>query len=290
MSYYKALGLEKEPFSTSPDPAFFYLSKQHKAALCKLQVAVKLKRGLSVVVGDVGTGKTSLSRKFAQLLNGQDDVVFRMILNPFFGSEKQFLSRLTKLYRVPISHEDPTELEYIEAFERYLFERGVEQGKAIILLIDEAQMLPEYVLEVLRILLNYETNEYKILQLILVGQMELLPVLRNRSNFWDRISTKLLIEPLAEDEISQIIDFRLREAGYSSATPLFTQEAVSLAAAHTRGYPRKLASLCHDALEYLVMHDEVVVLRETVQSLIDQELSPLFIDELHEEVVSHVVG
>ena len=290
MSYYKALGLEKEPFSTSPDPAFFYLSKQHKAALCKLQVAVKLKRGLSVVVGDVGTGKTSLSRKFAQLLNGQDDVVFRMILNPFFGSEKQFLSRLTKLYRVPISHEDPTELEYIEAFERYLFERGVEQGKAIILLIDEAQMLPEYVLEVLRILLNYETNEYKILQLILVGQMELLPVLRNRSNFWDRISTKLLIEPLAEDEISQIIDFRLREAGYSSATPLFTQEAVSLAAAHTRGYPRKLASLCHDALEYLVMHDEVVVLRETVQSLIDQELSPLFIDELHEEVVAHVVG
>ncbi|MDA0323661.1 MAG: AAA family ATPase [Verrucomicrobia bacterium] len=290
MSYYKALGLDKEPFSTSPDPAFFYLSKQHKAALCKLQVSVKLKRGLSVVVGDVGTGKTSLSRKFAQLLNGEDDVVFRMILNPFFGSEKQFLSRLTRLYRVPIAREDPTELEYIEAFERYLFEQGVEQGKTIILLIDEAQMLPEYVLEVLRILLNYETNEYKILQLILVGQIELLPVLRNRSNFWDRISTKLLIEPLAEDEISQIIDFRLREAGYSSATPLFTREAVSLAAAHTRGYPRKLASLCHDALEYLVMHDEVVVLRETVQSLIDQELSSLFMDDLHEEAVSNVVA
>lgn len=289
MSYYKALGLEKEPFSTSPDPAFFYLSKQHKAALCKLQVSAKLKRGLSVVVGDVGTGKTSLSRKFAQLLNGDEDVIFRMVLNPYFGSEKQFLSRLAKLYRIPIAHENPTELEYIEAFEQYLFDEGVERGKTIVLLIDEAQMLPEYVLEVLRILLNYETNEFKILQLILVGQMELLPVLRSRSNFWDRISTKLLIEPLEEEEISQIIDFRLREAGYASATPLFTQEAVSIAAAHTRGYPRKLASLCHDALEYLVMHNEVVVLRETVQSLIDQELSPLFVDDLQEETVSNAV-
>lgn len=290
MSYYKALGLTKEPFSTSPDPAFFFPSKQHKAALCKLQVAVKLRRGLSVVVGDVGTGKTSLSRKFSQLLNGEDDVVFRMILNPYFESEKQFLSRLARLYRIDMPQEDPTELEYIEAVERYLFEEGVERGKTIVLLIDESQMLPEYVLEVLRILLNYETNEYKILQLILVGQMELLPVLRSRSNFWDRISTKLLIEPLEEDEVSQIIDFRLREAGYSSATPLFTQEAISLSAAHTRGYPRKLASLCHDALEYLVMHEEIVVVRETVQSLIDQELSPLFLDELEEEGVTNAVG
>ena len=84
MSYYQALGLTAEPFSTSPDPAFFYLSKGHKAALYRLRIALGLKRGMCVVVGDVGTGKTTLSRKLAQVLREEPDTALHMILNPFF--------------------------------------------------------------------------------------------------------------------------------------------------------------------------------------------------------------
>ena len=84
MSYYKILGLEKEPFSTSPDPNFFFRSEEHKAALCRLQVTIKLRRGLSVILGDVGTGKTTLSRKLARELSNDDQVTFHMILNPYF--------------------------------------------------------------------------------------------------------------------------------------------------------------------------------------------------------------
>ena len=91
MSYYRALGLEKEPFSTSPDPGFFYSSAGHRSALCRLQIAVALKRGMSVMVGDIGTGKTTVSRKLSQALSEDDNVVFRMILNPYFRTEKQFL-------------------------------------------------------------------------------------------------------------------------------------------------------------------------------------------------------
>lgn len=275
MSYFKVLGLEREPFSSSPDPAFFFLSREHKAALCRLQVAIKLRRGLSVILGDVGTGKTTLSRKLARVLNEDEELLFFMILNPYFKTELQFLSRLATLFHIELSPQ-ATELDYMEAVERYLFHAGVERQKTLVLLIDEAQILPDFVLEILRILLNYETNEYKILQLVLVGQLELLPRISRISNFWDRITLKYVINPLGEEEVRRMIDFRLREAGYYGATPLFSHEAIKMICSHTQGYPRKLALFCHNALESLVMYDKKQVDEETVARLIQNEIKPIF--------------
>lgn len=274
MSYYKALGLEKEPFSSSPDPAFFFLSKEHKAALCRLQVAIKLKRGLSIIMGDVGTGKTTLSRKLARVLNEDDDVIFHMVLNPYFKTDLQFLSRLAGLFHIELPA-DSSELDYMEAIERYLFRAGVERQKTVVLLIDEAQILPDFVLEILRILLNYETNEYKILQLVLVGQMELLPRISRISNFWDRITMKYVINPLGEEEVSRMIDFRLKEAGFQGVESLFSKGAIKLIWAHTQGYPRKLALFCHNALESLVMYDRKIVDEDIVIKLMASDVRPV---------------
>jgi len=253
MSYYKVLGLGGEPFSTSPDPSFFFLSRDHRAALCRLQIAIALRRGMSVVMGDVGTGKTTLSRKLSRVLTDDENVLFHMILNPYFRTEKQFLSRLATLFHVDIPPR-ASALDYMEAVERFLFRMGVEEDKTIVLLIDEAQILPDFVLETLRILLNYETNEYKILQLILVGQMELMPRISRMENFWDRISLRYVLNPLDLDEAREMIAFRLNCAGYTENKPLFTERAI-----RTRGYPRKLTMLCHDCLEYIVMHDGEIV-------------------------------
>ena len=284
MSYYRALGLQKEPFSTSPDPAFLFLSREHKAAFYRLQISISLRRGLSVLLGDVGTGKTTLSRKLSRALNDERDVVFRLILNPFFKSEKQFLSRLAQLFRVQVPAR-ASGLDHMEAVERFLFRCGVEEGKTPVLLIDEAQILPDFVLEVLRILLNYETNEFKLLQLILVGQMELLPRIQRLTNFWDRIALKYVLNPLDEAEVREMIDFRLEQAGAGSGTAaaraaspedasraLFTDSAIHLIWGHTRGYPRKVAMLCHNALEHLVMYDKTVVDADVVRTLIGAEV------------------
>jgi general secretion pathway protein A len=274
MSYYEVLGLKAEPFSTSPDPSFFFLSKGHKAALYRLRIALKLKRGLCVIMGDVGIGKTTLSRKLAQVLREEPDVSLYMVLNPYFKSQKQFLTRLVSLFHVDVSPRRSSGLDCIEAIEHFLFQKGVQEQKTVVLLIDEAQLLPDYVLEILRILLNYETNEYKILQLVLVGQMELLPRISGLANFWDRIALKCVIRPLGLDETREMIDFRLKQAG-SRGDALFTERAIAMVHEHTQGYPRKLSIMCHNLLESLVMQDKQIVDEALVRETIIADIQPI---------------
>lgn len=277
MSYYRILGLHDEPFSTSPDPSYFFLSRQHKAALTRLRIALSLKRGMSIIVGDVGTGKTTLSRKLSQILKEEPDVSFHMILNPYFKTQKQFLSRLVQLFHAPVTQKRPSGLDCIEAVEQFLYRTGVQEKRRVVLLIDEAQLLPDYVLEILRILLNYETNEFKILQLVLVGQMELVPLLSSMPNFWDRIALKCVIKPLDVNETKDMIRFRLSQAGYQG-DGLFSDEAIRLIHEQTRGYPRQMAMFCHNILETLVMQDRKMVDEALVKELIAMDLKPLRVD------------
>lgn len=274
MSYYKLLGLHDEPFSTSPDPSYFFLSPQHKAALTRLRISLNLKRGLSIIVGDPGTGKTTLSRKLSQVLKEEEDVNFYMILNPYFRTQKQFLSRLVALLHAPIDPKKTSGLDCIEAIEQFLFKTGVQDKKRVVLLIDEAQLLPQYVLEILRILLNYETNEYKILQLILVGQTELVAGLSKMPNFWDRISLKCVINPLNLAETKEVIQFRLQQAGYQGSG-LFDDEAIRLIHEQSRGYPRQMSIMCHNLLEMLVMKDRTIVDEGLVREAIAADLRPV---------------
>ena len=279
MSYFKALGLTKEPFSTSPDPSFLYPSRDHRAALCRLKIAISLKRGMSLILGDVGTGKTTLSRKLAQEMRDKKDVTLHLVLNPYFESQKQFLHHLAKLLNAELSSSLAGGMDVMEAIEKRLFEIGVEENRTVVLLIDEAQILPDYVFEILRILLNYETNEYKMLQVVLLGQMELLPRISKRHNFWDRIALKYFLNPFDEKELAETINFRLVQAGYQGETPMFAYDAVELIHSHTQGYPRKFTLLCHNALESLVMYDKKIVDKEVIQQLIAQDMKPDTVSE-----------
>jgi general secretion pathway protein A len=272
MSYFKVLGLEKEPFSTSPDPNFFYESREHHAALIRLMVEIRLKRGLSLILGDVGTGKTTLSRKIFQMFKEREDIIFHMILDPTYETEELFLESLIRTFRIEMILPKPTILDYKDALKKYLFQKAVEENKIVVLLVDEAQKLNSLSLEILRVLLNYETNEYKLLQLVLLGQMELLPRLREMRNFWDRISLKYVLNPFDEEETKEMIEFRLRAAGYNTGVEFFTGEAITEIYRYTQGYPRRIAMLCHNALKALVMENKPVVDALLIRNLIAGEL------------------
>ncbi len=271
MSYYQILGLDKEPFSTSPDPAFFYESASHKAALYRLQVPIKLKRGMSLILGDVGVGKTTLSRRLFQVLKREENVFSHLMLNPVYETETEFLTALLKLFRIAPQSGTLSVVESLEVIERFLFEKGVKENQTVVLLIDEAQLLSPASLELLRSLLNYETNEYKLIQLILMAQMELLPRIRKMKNFWDRICLRYVLHPLDKSDTTAMITFRLRQAGYDSREELFTTKAVQEIYQYTQGYPRRIATICHDALEQLVLSGKEDVDEEVIRTLINQE-------------------
>ena len=269
MSYFAELGLSREPFSTSPDPAFFFRSTAHREALERLEIALRLRRGLCLVLGDVGAGKTTLARTLIGRLQHEEQILLQLIMDPWYETDFQFLQSLCGLFEVRPAAKSA--LDCREAIEHYLFQKGVTEGKTIVLLIDEGQKLSTGMLEHLRVLLNYETNEYKLLQVVIFAQMELLPRLQQMHNFLDRAALKYIVPPLDEHETAALIQFRLTTAGLRDGAALFEPEALTLIHRATQGYPRRVAMLCHQALEALVMHGLSTVNAAVVHTLVAHE-------------------
>lgn len=270
MNIFTSLNLKCEPFSISPDPAFFYRSKSHQTALNRLEISIRLKRGLSLILGDVGTGKTTLSRALFHTFEGEDQrYIFHMILDPYFKSEYQFLAHLTKVFG--ISPFFRSSLDHREAIEKYLYRSCVEEGKTIILVIDEGQKLSLNHLEILRTFLNYETNKQKLLQVVLLAQLELLPRIKKVHNLMDRINLKYMINPLDEMETGEMIHFRLEQAGYSGERNLFSQDAIRRIFAYTLGYPRQISRICQNAVEVLIAEGWEAVTGDLIDKIIEQD-------------------
>lgn len=275
MSYYKVLGFQKEPFSTSPDPDFFYLSRQHETALTNILIELRLKRGLSVILGDIGTGKTTLSRKLIQELKCREDCLFHMVLDPSFETSHSFLAAFAKNFdiKIPSGYGKESSIEDLRGIiENFLFQKGVIENKTVVLIVDEAQKMSEMSLEILRVLLNYETNTFKLLQLVLLGQMELQPKIRTIPNFFDRVSFKSKLDPLGYEEMTEMIFFRLKQAGYQASMDLFLAEALHMIYDYTRGYPRQVTLLCHRALKSLLLKNKFAVDGRIIEGLIEEEI------------------
>lgn len=272
MPYHTLFGLQKEPFSTSPDPDFFYSTKDQEMALTNILIELRLKRGLTVIFGDVGTGKTTLSRKIVQELKVRGDMIFHVILNPSFSGEPQFLLSLVRNFNIDLPFAadplSPDLMDLRDAVEKFLIQKTVEEKRTVILIIDEAQKLDLATLETLRLLLNFETNEYKLIQLILLGQLELYSKVFSMANFLDRISFKYTLNPLGLQETQELIHFRLRKAGHPDGSRLFLQEAVAEIHNYSRGYPRRITMLCHQLLKEMVIQNKNTVNRLLVKGVI----------------------
>ena len=277
MDYIDLLNLKKEPFSISPDPNFFYHSKDYEECLQKLELSIRLRRGLSIVLGDVGTGKTTLSRALIQQFQGYEEFRFHLILDPSFNSEYEFLLALVKIFNIPIPQEK-TGLAFKEAIRTYLLKEGLEKKRIIVLIIDESQKMDYPFLELLRDFLNFETNEYKLLQLVILGQMEFLERTQGKKNFMDRVNLIYFLKPLNLNDTREMIEFRLRKAGFFSHQPLFTRDAYRKIHHYSQGYPRKIITICHHSLlSVLIKKIHIVdgqVIESVAKSLFPEKVFP----------------
>ncbi len=281
MSYYKVLGFECEPFSTSPDPDFLYLTQEHEQALTNLLIELRLKRGLSVVLGDVGTGKTTLSRKLIRCLRERGDFIMHLVLDPCFENEYFFLVSLIRnlginveqYCRTPFDAGKPTMLDLKEAIEKFLYQKCIVEQQTVVLIIDEAQKLTETSMEMLRLILNYETNQNKLLQLVLLGQLELHSKIVQMQNFMDRVSFKFALNPLSLKETTEMIYYRMKTAGYTTRSRLFLDESIRLIHEVSKGYPRKIMSLCHRALKSVVMQRKWAVDEQTIREIVNEDVN-----------------
>lgn len=248
MEYYRLLHLEAEPFSTSPDPDAFYYSEGHIECLNRLEIAIRLKRGLNIVYGEVGAGKTTLSRLLLRNLDNAQNICPFLILDSHFDSPQEFLATIYALITGAKPSPQQTRRELLEAIKRVLFHQNLNEGKTPVLIIDEGQKMPTHSLEVIRELLNYETNTEKLLQVVLFGQNELLPIINGLENFRDRINEELYIPPLSAAQTKDLIHWRLFVCGGEQAKALFPDAVCTRIYTYTKGHPRKIITLCHKVM------------------------------------------
>lgn len=256
MEYYRILNLVREPFSNSPEPDFFYESRHHLDCLQKLEVALRLRRGLNVVIGQVGAGKTTLSRQLIRKLSGDPEVKTYLLLDPHFSTEMEFLTFVTELFGIETeAGEKPSAWKLREGIKQFLFQKAVEEKKLIVLIIDEGQKIPDFALESLREFLNYETNEFKLLQIAIFAQEEIRENLARNQGFSDRINLLYSLGPLNFDDTRAMVLFRVQQSTERGRElPVhFTGPAMRCIYRATGGYPRKIVRLCHQVLLTLII-------------------------------------
>jgi type II secretory pathway predicted ATPase ExeA len=248
-SYY---GFKEKPFSLTPDPKYLYRSESHANAFDLLQYAIRRREGFVVVTGDIGTGKTTLCRA---LLEEIDRTTFTaLVLNPFM-SEEDLLKRVLQDFGV-VSRADVksgrlagvSKQELIDALYDFLLSLIPLKASAV-LIIDEAQNLPLKVLEQIRILSNLETDKEKLLQIILVGQLNLKTLLRSPDlrQLDQRVSIRYELAPLNLETVGAYVAHRLTVAGGSQSVT-FTPKALSEVHRLTGGIPRLINLICDRAL------------------------------------------
>ena len=231
------LGLQEAPFSLSPDPRYFYLSSQHRTTLSKTNYTVAQQQGLAVIFGDVGTGKTTIARRLYQQYDDRPEVSVAYIPTPHYRSAFQFLKAVCAEFALPPKASRPAQMGTLQAF----LVQALEQNRNVVLIVDEAQLLVGMQFELLRQLLNFELNDRKLLQIVILGQNQLRYKLDQKPELESRAAALSTLDPLDFPDTRGMVEFRLMVAGRRE--PLFTDRAMGAVFEYSRGVPRRVCRL-----------------------------------------------
>jgi len=241
--YLDFYGLKEPPFNITPNPRYLFYSAKHREALNHLLYGIRERKGFVQLTGEVGAGKTTLCRALLEQLGNKFSTA--LILNPVLNPE-QLIKAIAMEFGLTVAGLD--QLETVAAINSFLL-RQMEQGRESVLIIDEAQNLSDQLLEQVRLLSNLETDDQKLLQIVLMGQ----PELRDRLNhpglrqLRQRITVRYHLAPLKQLELSQYVQHRLQISGAQGA-PFFTWPALWRIFSYSKGIPRLVNALCDKCL------------------------------------------
>jgi len=246
--YASYFGLRQAPFSIAPDPRYLFMSERHREALAHLLYGVGGGGGFVLLTGEIGAGKTTVCRCFLEQIPRRCNVAY--IFNPKLNAA-ELLRAICDEFRIPVAPDAAGQASmkaHVDALNEYLLKTHAV-GQNNVLIIDEAQNLSTEVLEQLRLLTNLETNERKLLQIILIGQPELRQKLAQPEleQLAQRVIARFHLDALSEQETAQYIQHRLATAGLRRGT-LFDGKAVRRIHQVTKGVPRRINLLCDRAL------------------------------------------
>ncbi|HPC82508.1 MAG TPA: AAA family ATPase [Thermoanaerobaculaceae bacterium] len=241
--YEEFYGLAAPPFSITPDPRYLYLSRQHREAMEHMLFGVTQRKGFVQLTGEVGAGKSTLCR--AVLASLGEAFATALILNPV-GSGVQLLRTILREFGLSDRGNDRARL--LQRLDEFLLAR-LAAGQDVVLLIDEAQDLSDDLLEEVRLLSNLETDDRKLLQIVLIGQPELRERLDRPEmrQLRQRITVRYHLGPLDRREVEAYINHRLAVAG-ANGRPTFSAAALRSIHRYSRGVPRLINAVCDKAL------------------------------------------
>jgi general secretion pathway protein A len=260
--YTSYFGFKENPFSLTPDPDYLYLSRHHKEAFDHLVYGTNERKGFIVITGGIGTGKTTLCRALLETLDAS--IKTALIFNAYIA-DMELLRTINQEFGIGADVQGQSKKDHIDRLNQFLLETHGQGGNAV-LLIDEAQNLSHAVLEQIRMLSNLETEKEKLIQIVLVGQLELRELLASPAlkQLDERIMVRYDLKPLDRKDVQGYVEHRLVVAG-GRGNVRFTNGAIEAIYAYSQGNPRRINGVCDRALLIAYSKDEFTVSKKTVQ-------------------------
>jgi general secretion pathway protein A len=259
--YLEYWGFNEFPFENVPDPDFFYLSKSHEEALTRLIYAAEMRKGGAMLSGEIGCGKTTLSKVYVQELDSEKFDI-GLIINPKLES-KEFLQEV--LYQFGINEVPDSKVECLRTLNEKMLD-NLKEERETLLIVDEAQLLDDSTFEEVRLLLNFQLNNRFLMTIILLGQPELRDKIKAIEQLDQRIAIKYHLTPFNLEDTVKYIIFRQKKAG--KAENVFSKEAIQKIFEHTEGIPRRINNLCDLSLLIGFSTNEKLIGTKIVENII----------------------
>jgi type II secretory pathway predicted ATPase ExeA len=272
------LGFAEEPFSRSADPRFLYLSAQHGDVLDRIQEAIEEHRGLAIVEGGFGVGKSSIARRLESIYRAYpEDFVVVFVHTAAYESE--YAALLDVCYALNLDRRKGLTMQWRE-FESYLVDQK-EAGRNVVVILDDAQLMSPSALTLVHHIYNFDISQ-KLAQVVLFGQPEIRRIFNERPEVLSRVDSWFQLNPLSLEDTLELIRFRSAVAGRKE--PLLSQSAFLLVWEATRGIPREIVALCSKIIDQMGLQGKNVADNAVVHYALADSLPPRQDDLELEEV------